>query len=420
MGSLAIQGGLPVRTGPFPHWPVWGSEEEEAVLQVVRSGAWWRVGGQEVERFEQEFAEAHGARFGIANTSGTVALRLALWACGLRAGDEVIVPPYTFLATATAVVEQNATPVFVDIDPETYNLDPSLVETAITPRTKAVIPVHFAGCAASMEALLEIGRRHKLSVIEDAAHAHGGAWRGKGLGSIGAMGCFSFQDSKNMTAGEGGIVITNDEALAEECRSIHNFGRRPGGAWYEHNLMASNYRMTEFQGAVLRCQLGRLKEQTARREANAARLTARLAQIPGIAPQPRGDDETVKAYHLYLFRFDAEAWGISRETFVKAMNAEGIPVSAGYQIPLYRQPIFSAPDFGPYTAGLEQNPALDYRQVHCPVAERACESEGCWMHQAVLLGSERDMDDIANAFEKVWEGRGVLSPSSSLPAGERP
>lgn len=415
MSSLAIQGGSPVRTASFPKWPVWGAEEEEAVLRVVRSGGWWRVGGHEVERFEQGFAEAHGARFGIANTSGTVALRLALWACGVKAGDEVIVPPYTFLATATAVVEQNATPVFVDIDPETYNLDPNLLEAAITPRTKAIIPVHFAGRVADMERILEIGRQHNLSVIEDAAHAHGGAWHGKGLGSIGNMGCFSFQDSKNMTAGEGGIVITNDESLAEECRSIHNFGRRPGGAWYEHNLMASNYRMTEFQGAVLRCQLGRLKEQTALREIHAARLTARLAQIPGIAPQPRGEDETRKAYHLYLFRFDQKAWGISREMFVKAMNAEGIPVTAGYQIPLYRQPIFSEPDFGPYTAAFEQNPALDYRRVHCPVAERACATEGCWMHQAVLLGSERDIDDIADAFEKVWEGRADLVKVGTRP-----
>jgi dTDP-4-amino-4,6-dideoxygalactose transaminase len=416
---LALHGGTPVRSQPFPAWPVHDETEEAALLRVVRSGHWWRVRGGEVESFERAFAEYHGARYGIAVTSGTVALRIALLAAGLKAGDEVIVPPYTFMATASSVVECNGTPVFVDIESDTYNLDPALVEAAITPRTRAILPVHFAGRAAAMDELMEIARRHDLIVIEDAAHAHGGALNGRGIGSIGHMGCFSFQASKNLNAGEGGIVITNDEALAEECRSIHNFGRRPGGAWYEHEVMSGNYRMTEFQGAILNAQLARLSDQTDRREANAARLTKRLRDLPGIEPQVRIDAETKKAYHLYLFRFDESIWGMSRPEFVDAMNAEGIPVTGGYPVPLYKQPVFTGPDFGPFTGAFEANPGLDYRNAYCPVAERACASEGAWMLHNVLLGTERDVDDIADAFEKVYDARSTtgLGVQARISAG---
>lgn len=402
-------GGRPRRETPFSKWPIWGHEEEEAAIRVVRSGSWWRYGGLDVSGFEEEFAAYHGAKHGIATTSGTVALRLALWTAGLKAGDEVILPPYTFLATATSVIEQNAKPVFVDVSPDTYNLDPELIEAAITPRTRAIVPVHFAGRAADLDPILQIAERHGLTVIEDSAHGHGGAWNGRGLGSIGAMGCFSFQASKNITAGEGGIVLTNDEALADQCRALHTYGRRVGGTNYEQDQMASNYRMTAFQGAILRCQLARLAEQTELREANAARLTARLSQIPGIAPQRRGDEETRKAFHLFLFRLDEQVWGVRRKRFVEALGAEGIPVTAGYQTPLHRQAFFTLPEFGPYTAAFDQDPTLDYRQVNCPVAEHACASEGCWMHHAVLLGTEADVDAIADSFEKVWENRLALA-----------
>jgi dTDP-4-amino-4,6-dideoxygalactose transaminase len=406
--TLALHGGAPVRTVPLPSWPIFDEAEERALLATLRSGNWWRVAGGEVERFEEAFAQAHDAAFGIAVTSGTVALRIALQAAGVKAGDEVIVPPYTFMATASSVIECNGTPVFVDIEPGTYNLDPSLVEAAITPRTRAIVPVHFAGRAAAMAELSEIARRHGLVLIEDAAHAHAGQLDGRGLGSIGQMGCFSFQASKNLNAGEGGIIVTNDEALAAECRSIHNFGRKPGRAWYEHYVLSGNYRMTEFQGAILNSQLTRLVEQAERRQANADHLTRRLAEMPGIAPQTRIDRETRKAYHLYLFRYDEKAWGIPRARFIEAVNAEGIPVTGGYPIPLYEQPIFAKPDFGPFTAAFDQNPDLDYTTVRCPVAERACASEGAWMLHNVLLGDTSDVDDIANAFEKVLEHRASL------------
>jgi dTDP-4-amino-4,6-dideoxygalactose transaminase len=409
MSQLAINGGKKIRNRPFPQWPVQGPEEEEALLRALRSGKWWSVEGDEVARFEADFAALHGARHAIAVTSGTTALRLALLAIGIRAGDEVIVPSYTFLATATSVLEVNATPVFVDVDPEAYNLDPAGVEAAVTDRAKAILPVHFAGCAADMIALHEIAGRHGLSVIEDAAHAHAGSLRGKGLGSIGELGCFSFQASKNLNCGEGGVVLTSDDALAAECRAIYNFGRRPGGAWYEHNLMSSNYRMTEFQGAVLNAQMTRLVEQTERRERNADLLTRRLAQVPGIEPQRRSADETRKAYHLYLFRFNEEVFGVNRERFVQALSAEGIPASEGYKLPLYRQPIFALPDLGPFDAARVQ----DYRNVRCPVTERACAGEGAWLFHTVLLGDEQDVCDIADAFEKLYENRRELAGSAS-------
>lgn len=388
-----------MRNRPFPAWPVSGEEEECAISRVLRAGRWGR--GEEVERFEEAFAEMHGCRFGVAVTSGTVALRIALWAAGIEAGDEVIVPSYTFLATASAVVEQNAAPVFADVERATYNLDPAAVEAAVTERTKAIVPVHFAGAAADMERIAATAAKHRLIVIEDAAHGHGGSYRGRGLGSFGHAGCFSFQSSKNLTCGEGGIVITNDESLAAEARSLHNFGRRPGRPWYEHSMMSSNYRMTEFQGAILNAQLARLRDQTAQRAANAARLAKRLRQIPGIEPQTRSDEEVVKAYHLFLFRYSAEAFGVPRSVFVRALEAEGIPATEGYLRPLHQQPIFKDGRQGPYTGA---HP-IDYAKTSCPVAERACASEGAWMLHNVLLGTEADTDAIADAFQKVWEHR---------------
>ena len=222
---LAILGGTPLRTRPFTAWPVFGEPEEARLLRALRSGKWGKLNGPEVVEFEQRFAAMHGAKHAIGVVNGTVSLRVALMAVGIKAEDEVIVPPYTFLATATAVVEANAVPVFADIDLETFNLDPKAVEAAITPRTRVIMPVHIAGQPADMDAIMAIAKRHKLVVIEDAAHAHAAHYRQQPAGSIGHLGSFSFQSSKNLTCGEGGIITTSDDALAEACRSIHNCGR---------------------------------------------------------------------------------------------------------------------------------------------------------------------------------------------------
>src|SRR5215211_5694720 len=277
MPSLALHGATPIRSRPFTAWPVHGAAEEERLLRVLRSGNWGRLDGAEVSEFEERFARIHGCRHGIAVVNGTVALRIALLAAGIKAEDEVIVPPYTFVAIATAVLEANAIPVFADIDLQTFNLDPAAVAAAITARTKAIVPVHFAGQPADMDAIMTLAAPRDLLVLEDAAHAHAASYRGRPAGSLGHIAAFSFQSSKNLTAGEGGIITTNDEALAAACRSIHNCGRVPDGVWYEHHVVSGNYRLGEFQGAVLNCQLDRLEEQTTTRDRNGRRLASLLA-----------------------------------------------------------------------------------------------------------------------------------------------
>jgi dTDP-4-amino-4,6-dideoxygalactose transaminase len=407
---LAISGGQPVRTEPYPSWPVFGKEEEEALLGVLHSGAWGRLDGGRVEAFEQAFAAYQDARFGVAVTNGTVALRLALLAAGIQEGDEVIVPPYTFLATASAVVEANGTPVFVDIDPDTYNIAPEQIEAAITPRTRAIIPVHFAGQAADMERIMALARRYGLAVIEDAAHAHGATYRGQKLGAIGDMGCFSFQSSKNLTAGEGGIILTNSEQYERLCRSYHNCGRLPEGVWYEHHLIGGNYRMTEWQGALLLAQMSRLDEQTCQRAANGAYLNARLAEIPGIRPLARGRGETRHSYHLYIFRYSpADFDGLPRARFLAALGAEGIPCSAGYPIGLYAQPVFSQRAFGPFQGYRHTGHDLHVDPAAFPVCEQACH-EAVWLGQSTLLGTRADMDDIVQAVCKIHTHRTELLP----------
>jgi dTDP-4-amino-4,6-dideoxygalactose transaminase len=348
----------------------------------------------------------HGCRHGIGVVNGTVSLRIALLAAGIRAEDEVIVPPYTFFSTASAVIEANAIPIFADVDLNTFNLDPYAVEAAVSPRTKAVIPVHFAGQTADMAAIMAIARDRGLIVIEDAAHAHGAGYRGRPAGSLGHMASFSFQSSKNLTAGEGGIVITNDDTMAEACRSIHNCGRATGGVWYEHHVISGNYRLGEFQGAILNCQLDRLEEQTRTRDANGQYLASRLAALPGLHPQTRSPDCTRHSYHLFMLRMDAAAFGAPRAAVLGALEAEGIPCSGGYGFSLPHQPMFRNKAFGPYLAGVSAR--LDYRKAHCPNSDRIC-NECIWLDQNFLLGPRADMDDIADAFEKIYQHRDALA-----------
>ena len=403
---LALLGGSPIRTRPFPAWPVFGGAEEDRLLRTLRSGNWGRLDGSEVAEFEARFAAMHGCKHGIAVANGTVALRIALLAAGVRADDEVIVPPYTFVATASAVLEANAVPVFADVDLNTFNLDPVAVRSALTPRTRAIIPVHFAGQAAEMDAIVADARSGNLVVIEDAAHAHGAAYRDRPAGSLGHVACFSFQSSKNLTAGEGGIITTNDDRLAETCRSIQNCGRVPGGVWYEHHVMSGNYRLGEFQGAILNCQLDRLEEQTQTRDANGRYLASRLAALPGLHPQRRSADITRHGFHLFMLRMDPAAFGAPRAAVIEALEAEGIPCSAGYGFSLPDQPLFRNKAFGPYLPSTASR--LDYTRRRCPNSDLLCREQAVWLGQNLLLGSHADMDDIAAAFEKIHEHRDAL------------
>jgi len=404
--KLALLGGTPVRNQPFTSWPVFGKTEERRLLRTLRSGQWGRLHGTEVAEFENRFAVMHGCRLGIAVVNGTVALRIALLAAGIREEDEVIVPPYTFFSTASSVIEANAVPVFADIDLDTFNLDPRAVEAAITPRTRAIIPVHFAGQPADLNAIMAIARKRKLTVIEDAAHAHGAMYRNRPAGSLGHMASFSFQSSKNMSSGEGGIITTNNGRLAEACRSIQNCGRSPTGLWYEHHVISGNYRLGEFQGAVLNAQLDRLEGQTQTRDRNGQYLAAELSRLPGIHPQKRPGDCTRHSYHLFMLRVDGRKFGAPRVAVIKALQAEGIPCSGGYGYSLPRQPMFRNKTFGPYLPNASAR--LNYRKDSYPNSDLICREQCIWFEQSIFLGRRADMDDIARAMEKVYENREAL------------
>jgi len=419
MEELAIEGGTPVRDRPFHTWPVSDETEEQALLAVLRSGKWWRFAfGQgvelteaegevagEVAKFQREFAQAHGCQHGIAAANGTGTLEIGLRAMDLEIGDEIIVPAYTYVASATCILQNNLVPIFVDIDADTYNIDPKRVEEAITDRTRAIMAVHFGGQTADMDALAEIARRHSLALIEDAAHAHGCEWRGQRAGSFGLFSSFSFQASKNMTCGEGGIICTNDADFATECDSLLWAGRQQGRPWYEFHRLGWNYRITEFQAAILRCQLRRLEDQVSRRMENADYLSRHLARLEGIRPLLRDERATRHGYHIYMFRYDEDVTGLKREHFLQALEAEGIPVFSGYTFPLYRTPMFTEKRFinGAFPLGTRYHEDIDYEKFaeKCPVAERACASEAVWLPQNVLLGPQEDMDDVASAVEKV-------------------
>jgi dTDP-4-amino-4,6-dideoxygalactose transaminase len=397
---LATDGGTPVRTAPFPTWPIYGQEEEKALLDVLHSGV-WGIGGDAGKGFQARFADFQNAKHCVLVPNGTVALEVALHAAGVSYGDEVIVPPYTFVATASAVMTVGAIPVFADIDPDTYLMDPARAEALFGEHTKAIIPVHIAGCPADMDAFVDIGKRHNLIVIEDACQAHGAAWRGRRVGAIGHMGAFSFQSSKNITAGEGGAVVGDDDGLMEAAWSYHNVGRIRSGRWYQHERLGSNARMSEWQAAVLLAQMPRVEQHMDLREKNGASLDRMLSEIPGIRTMKRDPRVTANAHHLYMFRYDGKAFGgKSRADFLKALAAEGIPCASGY-VPLYRENavIDTCRELGELAG--RQSVSVETNSERCPVTERICAEEAVWLFQSMLLGSEQDMKDIAAAVSKI-------------------
>jgi len=419
MSKLALRDGPAVRTKDFHPWPVFDAQEEEALLGVLRSGRWWRysytsgvtmeesdeAGQSQVRLFQEEFAGHHQAAYAIACNNGTAALDMVIRALGIGPGDEVIVPAYTYIASCTCALQSNAIPIFVDIDPHTYNIDPDRVEEATTDRTRAVIPCHFGGQVADMDRLLQIGAKHDVAIIEDAAHAHGAEWDGRRAGGIGIAGTFSFQNSKNMTAGEGGIVITDDAELAEEVESLTWSGRAKGRPWYEFHKLGWNNRLTELQGAILRVQLTRLEEQNAVRRENAEHLTQMLGQIDGLEPVKIDPRARKCSVHIYMIRYNPEAFGgLSRERLLEAVNAEGVPAFSGYTHALYNNPMFVNKAF--HAPGCPE----DYTAfaATCPVTERAVNREAIWLEQRLFLGTKRDMEDIAQAFAEVKENADEL------------
>jgi dTDP-4-amino-4,6-dideoxygalactose transaminase len=418
---LAVAGGTPVRdvkARPWPQWPDGTDEDVAAVGEVIRSGHWNRWNGDRVTTLEAALQTYTGARRAVAVSSGTAALEVALKAVGIRPGDEVIVPAYTFAASATAVLQVGAIPIFADVLAETANLDPTGIEPLITERTRAVIPVHKGGLPCDMEGILTVTRRHGLRVVEDAAQAIGGAWNGRRAGTMGDVGCYSFQASKTLPCGEGGALVTNDDVVADKAYARMHIGRKPGGAFYTHYVLGWNYRLTEIQAALLLSQFQRFPDLQARRRENAAVLRDGLASIPGIHPQREDPFVTEHGLYTYVCRFVSDEFapnlGISRAVFLKALHAEGILATAGYDLPLHKNPLFLEAhevmkDDCPFACDHPAARHVDYTRVHLPVAERLCAEEAVWFPQRVLLAERADVQQIVDAAAKVQAGAAQLA-----------
>jgi dTDP-4-amino-4,6-dideoxygalactose transaminase len=411
-GKLAIRGGQPVRAKPWPRWPVWDQAAEEPVLSILRSGNWFRGQGKVVNEFEEKYAALLGAKRCVSMVNGTNALLTALHMLDVGVGDEVIVSPYTFIATYNVVLNSCALPVFADTDPETFQINPDKIEERITENTRAILPVHILGIPANMDRINAIAKKHNLKVIEDACQAWLAQWRGQSCGTLGDLGCFSFQNSKHLPCGEGGAVVGNDEELMDRLHSFHNCGR-PYGSMPKtsgYPIIGHNRRMTEYQAAILLSQMKRLEADTELRWANGQYLTSRLKDIPGVVPHKLYDGVTRAVYHLYPFRYLKEHFNNApRDKFLAALRAEGVPCSGGYG-PQYNEGLIEAALCSKNFQRAFPKARLDrYREeLRYPDNDRLCR-EAVWISQEMLLTSKQDMDDIANAIAKIYENRDKLA-----------
>jgi len=381
----------------FPSWPMATEREEKELLEALHSNQWWRMTGTKVKEFEHVFAEMHESKYALGVTNGTHAIELLLRSFQVKPGDEVIVPAFTFISTALPVMSLGAIPVPVDIDPETFCIDPEKVREAVTEKTVGIIPVHMAGHMCDMDRLQQIADEFNLFILEDACHAHGGEWKGKRAGSIGDAGVFSFQQFKLMTAGEGGALVTNTQELYEQAFLYHNVGRPLGDKKYHHIVEGSNYRLSEFQAAVLLPQTGRLAEQNECRERNARILDGEMRNIEGIIPQGRQAECTVHTHYMYMFYYHPEKFGgISRERFVEMLNEQGIPAFIAYT------QIHDTPIFQEFVAKLGDTYTFP-NQLNCPVSKKVAE-EVIWIHHRALLGDEDTTKGIAQTIREIQSG----------------
>ncbi len=395
MADLAILGGQPLRSRPYPSWPQWDDSERENLVATLESGAWWAGDGDRAQRFADDFAAFQGARHGLPMTNGTHTLEAAFAALGVGAGDEVLVPAITFVASATAIMSVGAEPVIVDVDADTLCIDAAAAEAAITPNTKAIVAVHCGGCVADLDALTELCARRSLHLVEDCAHAHGSSWRGRGVGSWGDFGSFSMQGGKLMTAGEGGVLLTNQPDLENAAWEFHNCGRERGKWFYHHRTAGSNMRMTEWQGAVLQAQLARFPEQHRIRNANAVVLNEALAEIPGIRPQPRDERMDANGNYCFILHYDASEFaGVPLREFEAALEAEGIPMGVSY----------------PSLGDLELFAGADRPAV--PVAVNAAATT-VWLEHRMLLARRESVLDVARVVEKVHQNAARLAARSA-------
>ena len=433
----AILGGTPFRGKPFVVGPMIDEDEERMVVDAIRGhhfsryigstspdietllrmpsrdavsieADWHFLGGPNVRHFAAEFAEKCGCRFAVPINTATSGLSVALAAAGVGPGDEVIVPAISFSATGSAVLLFGSIPVFVDVDPRTFCIDAAAVEAAITPRTKAILPVHLLGNACDMQALLDVAGRHGLKIIEDCAQAPGVRWRGRHVGTIGDAGVFSFQQSKNIMTGEGGMIVTDDAELARTARLILNHGETIMEDHHSDadlvNVVGCNFRMPELCAALGRAQLRKLDTVNEWRNRNYRFLVDRLAHIPGLeAPYVPQDVDYV--CHVAAFLYDAGKTGLPRDLFIAAIRAEGVPMGTGYVRTMYENPTFLrriafGANGAPWNTGAEPS-AVTYARGQCPVSESLLYEKFLWMYHVAHPSTEADMEDVAGAIEKV-------------------
>ncbi len=409
--KLALLGGEKVRTAPWPQWPVWDKSAEDGVLGMLRSGRWWRGGGEHVSEFEDEYARLMGAKRCLATASGTTALLVALHVLGVDAGDEVLVSPYTFIATYNVIFMNKALPVFVDTNPETFLINVAKMEERITDRTTAILPVHIYGLPVDMDKVNAVAKKHNLKVVEDACQAWLGEYKGKKLGTLGDLGCFSFQNSKNLPAGEGGAVLGNDDELMDRCYSFHNCGRPFGSVkrTSDYPVRGSNRRMQQIQALTLLSQMKRIQKDADIRLENATYLDKKLREIPGIYPAKLVEGNNRSAYHMYPFRFVSEEFDQApRAKFLEALRAEGIPCSTGYGQQNNDGLIEDALNSKGYKRLFSEKRLNQWREENQLPGNDQLAREAVTFYQSILLGTKNDMDDIVNAITKIYENRKLL------------
>jgi dTDP-4-amino-4,6-dideoxygalactose transaminase len=411
-GKLALLGGEPVRKNKsWPAWPFIDDKLVDSVVKTAKSGIWCRIQSATgtVATFEREYARLIGSRFCVATGSGTQSLHTCVEALGIGPGDEVITSPYTDPGTIASILSARALPVLADLDPASFQLDPDDVERRITENTRALMPVHMMGQPCHLERFLALGRKHNLPVIEDAAQAHLAEYQGKKLGTIAALGCFSFQTSKTIACGEGGAIVGDDEALMDKCYTVHNHGTSRRG---RTEMIGPKYRMNEFEAAVLLAQLADAHERFRRRNENAAYLTSRLKDCPGIVPQKLYPGTASGSYYLYAMSYKKEHFdNVDRGRFLKAMAAEGVSLSPYIERGLHREPwVDNIVKAKVYQKMYSARRLEQFReQMSCPKCDQVCAEMVMIWASGPLLGSRADMDDIADAILKVYENRGQLS-----------
>lgn len=411
--KLAVLGGNPVRSNKtFPAWPYVDDQVAASVEKTVRSRAWCRIDIREgtVVQFEKEWAAMLNAKHCVATGAGTQALNACVEALGIGPGDEIITSPYTDMGTIASILCARALPVMVDIDRESFQLDPVIVGKRINANTKAIMPVHIMGQPCDMDNILALARKHNLYVIEDACQAHLAEYRGKKLGTVGDVGCFSHQSSKTIPCGEGGSIVGNDDALMDKCYTVMNHGTSRRG---KSETIGNKMRMNELQGAILVAQLVAAKEQWKRRNENAAYLTSKLKACPGVVPQKLYDGYESGSWYLYTMGYRKEHFNnVDRSVFLKALAAEGINISPYISNGLHREPwVDHVLGLKEYQKMYEPARLKQYREeLPCPVCDKICSEEMLMLWSAgPLLGTKADMDDIANAIMKIYENRDQLT-----------